>query len=66
VKPSNKEVDYYFCTFPKATYQQAVDMGLQILNTYFGEEMNYRVSELAPDGNITPEVIDQLLKQLFH
>lgn len=39
---------------------------LQILNTYFGEEMNYRVSELAPDGNITPEVIDQLLKQLFH
>ena len=69
VKPSNKEVDYYFCTFPKATYQQAVDMGwdnLQILNTYFGEEMNHRVSELAPDGNITPEVIDQLLKQLFH
>ena len=69
VKPSNKEVDYYFCTFPKATYQQAVDMGwdnLQILNTYFGEEMNYRVSELAPDGNITPEIIDQLLKQLFH
>lgn len=69
VKPSNKEVDYYFCTFPKATYQQAADMGwddLQILNAYFSEEMNYRVSQLAPDGRVTPEVVDQLLQQLFH
>lgn len=69
VKPSNKEVDYYFCTFPKATYQQAADMGwdnLQILNAYFGEEMNYWASELAPDGHVTPEVIDQLLQKLFH
>lgn len=69
VQPSNKEVDYYFCTFPKATYQEAVDMGwddLQILNTYFGQEMNYWASQLAPDGNITSEVIEQLLAKLFH
>lgn len=69
VKPSNKEVDYYFCSFPKATYQEVADQGwddLQILNTYFGQEMNARASELAPDGNFTPEVIKELLSQLFH
>lgn len=69
VQPSNKEVDYYFCTFPKATYQEVADKGwddLQILNTYFGQEMNYWASQLAPDGNITSEVIEQLLAKLFH
>lgn len=68
VKPSNKEVDYYFCSFAKSTYDQVVAQGwdnLQILNAYFGEEMNSRLSQLAPDGNVTSEIVDQLLAQLF-
>lgn len=69
VAPSNKEVDYYFCTFPKATYDEVANQGwddLQILNAYFSSEMNQRLSELAPDGNVTPEAVEQLLAQLFH
>lgn len=69
VKPSNKEVDYYFCTFPKATYDEVAQQGwddLQILNAYFSSEMNQRLTNLAPDGNVTPEVLEQLLAQLFH
>lgn len=69
VKPSDKETDYYFCTFPKATYDEVANQGwddLQILNAYFSSEMNQRLSELAPDGNVTSAVVQQLLAQLFH
>lgn len=69
VNPSDKEQDYYICSFPKSTYDQAIAMGwdnTQLLNAYFGEEMNARLSQLAPDGNVTPEIIEQLLAQLFH
>lgn len=69
IKPSNKEVDWYFCTFPKTTHDQMVTAygwsDEQLLNAYFSENVNALLQELAPTGQMTQETLNQMLKMLF-
>lgn len=69
VKPSNKETDYYFCTFTKNQYTQLQNGGMDdemIVNAFFESQVNALLEQLAPDGVITQEIIDEVLsKTLF-
>lgn len=65
VKPSLKEVKWYLCSFPKATYERVKASGMsdeQIALSYLGEEIR---SFFQFNPNATPEAIDAFINSKF-
>ena len=68
VKPENKETQWYCCVIDRPTFDAAKAQGMNealILQSYFSQELDYYLGMMAPDGNVTHEILDEVLAMLL-
>ena len=68
VKPENKETQWYCCVIDRPTFDAAKAQGMNealILQSYFSQELDYYLGMMAPDGNVTQEILDEVLAMLL-
>ena len=69
VTPGDLNTKWYFCSMEKRIYENARSQGMDdvsVISTYFTQQLNQMLGMMAPDGNVTPEVLDQALGQMLH